>query len=235
MILHTCGLGWRFSTLSPAPAPTPRGSSRHNGGVFDSLQALLDDVATGPGPWPRIIGIDGPSGSGKTTLADDVRACLAGSRSDTRRTTPVGLAGPRSAPAPTGRVQVVHMDDIYPGWDGLHEAVELVTRWVLEPLSHGEAGRFRRWDWAANTRAEEVVVTPQGWVIVEGVGSGSGPCREFLSALVWVEAGAEVRMARGIERDGESYRPHWQRWARQESELFAREETRQHADLVIQT
>lgn len=127
------------------------------------------------------------------------------------------------------------MDDIYPGWDGLNEAVGLVTEWVLEPLSRGESGRFRRWDWLAGARAEQVVVEPEGWVIVEGVGSGSGQCREFLSALVWVEAEADVRMARGIERDGEAYRPHWERWARQEAELFAREDTREHADLVVHT
>ena len=47
----------------------------------------------------RLIAIDGPSGAGKTTLARDVAAVLA---------------------APT-----IHMDDLYPGWDGLRAAVGL--------------------------------------------------------------------------------------------------------------
>ena len=42
-------------------------------------------------------------------------------------------------------------------------------------------------------------------------------------------------MRRGIERDGEAFRPHWQRWARQEDALFAADRTRQRADLVVDT
>jgi hypothetical protein len=36
-----------------------------------------------------------------------------------------------------------------------------------------------------------------------------------------------------MERDGEDYRPHWERWVRQEDVLFAAERTRQRADLRI--
>jgi hypothetical protein len=41
-----------------------------------------------------------------------------------------------------------------------------------------------------------------------------------------------VRFARAIARDGETYRPHWRRWADQEVRLFQRERTRGRADRV---
>lgn len=177
--------------------------------MHNRLETLL--AATHPG----VIAIDGPSGSGKTTYADVVADELA------RRT--------------GTRPQIVHMDDIYPGWDGLAEAPELAAEWVLRPFSAGRDGGFRRWDWAAGERGEHVTVPHAQWLILEGVGSGSAVCREHLGALIWVEADAGVRRARGIARDGEAYRPFWERWASQEQALFTRERTRAHADLMIRT
>ena len=66
----------------------------------------------------RLVVIDGPSGAGKTTLAGDVAAALA---------------------APT-----IHMDDLYPGWDGLRAATHRVTEWVVEPLRQGHPARPER-------------------------------------------------------------------------------------------
>ncbi len=52
---------------------------------------------------------------------------------------------------------------------------------------------------------------------------------------VFVEADRALRMSRGIARDGEDYRPHWERWAEQESRLYAADRTRERADLVVDT
>lgn len=163
----------------------------------------------------RVVAIDGPSGAGKTTFADAVASKL--------------------RPLTGTRPQVVHMDDIFPGWDGLSEAVALVAEMVLEPLSRGENGGFRRWDWLTSSRAEWIDVPASDWLVLEGVGCGSRPCRPQVAALAWIEADRDVRMARGMQRDGESFRPHWERWALQEQELFTAEDTRSHADVVVRT
>lgn len=164
---------------------------------------------------PRILGIDGPSGAGKTRFADAVAVELLRN---------------------TGtRPQVVHMDDIYPGWTGLAEAVDVVAELVLEPLFHGREAAFRRWDWALSKRTELVHVPPANWIILEGVGSGSRRCRPYLTALAWLEADHAVRMARGLQRDGDAFRPHWEQWSKQEDALFAAEGTRAHATIHIQT
>ena len=175
----------------------------------DDLARLLDSLT------PGIIAVDGPSGSGKTTYAQVVAHELRN----------------RTGSIP----QTIHMDDLYPGWDGLAQAVDLLTEWVLEPLSQGRDGAFRRWDWLAGERAELITVPTADWILVEGVGSGSAPCRPHLTALIWLEADREIRMARGIARDGETFRPFWERWAQQEEVLFAHEATREHADLIIRT
>ncbi|MEO7588650.1 MAG: hypothetical protein ABIS84_11555, partial [Arachnia sp.] len=90
--------------------------------MSDPLGALLTWALASPVPAgaPRVVAVDGPSGAGKTTFADVLADELA---------------------SRTGvRPQVVHMDDIFPGWDGLAEAVELVSDLVLEPLARGVDG-----------------------------------------------------------------------------------------------
>jgi hypothetical protein len=53
------------------------------------------------------------------------------------------------------------------------------------------------------------------------------------SLLVWVEAPQPERFRRGIARDGEAYRPHWERWAAQEDAHFAADHTRASAQLRV--
>ena len=156
----------------------------------------------------RLVCIDGPAGSGKSTLARQVAE----------------LTG-----AP-----VVRMDDLYPGWEGLLD-VDLEVQGLLLPLSAGQPGSYRRFDWAADQYAETHVVEPAPLLVLEGVGAGNRAWRHLVTTLVWVEADDALRLARGLARDGEDQRAHWQLWMRDEARLFAQEGTRAAADLVFGT
>ena len=156
----------------------------------------------------RLICVDGPAGSGKTTLAATLSA--------------------RSGAA------VVHMDDLYPGWDGLPE-VDAQLESILRPLADGRTGSYRRYDWHLGRFAETVAVPPVELLVVEGVGSGSTTVADLVTVLAWVEAPRDLRMRRGIERDGEAFAPHWEAWARAESKVFERHRTRDRADVTVTT
>ena len=184
-------------------------SAHEHGGTEAALSATVVLIEQSPAEGVLVVAVDGPSGSGKSTFA-------------------ASLGGLLSAP-------VVQMDDLYPGWDGLAQAVPLVTRQVLEPLTSGQDAAYRRWDWVENRWAETVPVTSAPVVVLEGVGSSVRPAGDYAAVRVWVEADHAVRMARGIERDGEAYRPHWERWARQEDALFAADGTRDRADILLDT
>lgn len=156
----------------------------------------------------RLLCIDGPAGSGKTTLAGRV-ADLSGAR-------------------------VLRMDDLYPGWAGLF-SVDPHVLGILEPLAAGRPGRYRRYDWVSDAYAEEHVVEPADLLVLEGVGAGNRRWAPWSSLLVWVEAADEVRFTRGLERDGEAARDHWVAWMADERRLFAAEDTRARADVLIAT
>jgi uridine kinase len=167
----------------------------------------------------RLLCIDGPAGSGKTTLAAAVQAAV-----------PAGTS-----------VRVVHLDDLYPGWDGLTEGVRRAVRDLVGPLARGAAGGFRRYDWLAAAEAEWHDVPPVDLLVLEGVGSGSVPA-QHIGLLVWVDAPPEVRRARGLARDAalsgraepdDELRARWQRWSVDEAAHFAGHRTRERADLVV--
>jgi hypothetical protein len=124
------------------------------------------------------------------------------------------------------------MDDLFEGWRGLARVDEQLGT-LLRPLAEGFSGSYRRWDWPGNAWAETVLVPPAPLLVVEGVGSGSSACADLVTVLVWVEVPFELRMARGLHRDGEAAAEHWRQWAEDEQELFTRERTRERADLVL--
>ncbi len=155
----------------------------------------------------RLICLDGPAGSGKTTWAAGVADLAPGTR-------------------------VIHMDDLYPGWTGLPK-VDAQLDDLLRPLAQGCPGSYRRFDWVAGEFAEEVVVDPAPLLVLEGVGCGASRFASLVTVLVWIDAPHDLRMKRGVARDGDAFAPHWEQWAKDEAEVFARERTRLRADVTV--
>lgn len=169
-------------------------------------RVLTAPPTLGPG---RLVCVDGPAGSGKTTLAKALGAVVPGA-------------------------QVVHCDELLQGWRGLPGLAATVAA-LLAPLSAGRPGEWRRWNWHASDWAETHSVAPGGLLVLEGVGCWSPAIAHLVGVLVWVEAESQLRLRRGLERDGEQMRPHWEQWRLDEDDLFRRLDTSAHADLVVTT
>ena len=145
-----------------------------------------------------LIGIDGCGGSGKSTLAAKLKDRLK-------------------------NAAVVHIDDFYlpssqilktnpkdkpigADFDG-----ERFFRQVLEPLSNNDKAYYQRYDWDTDRLAEWHTIPAGGIVIIEGVYSLRKEFFGLYDVTVWVECPRETRLARGIERDGESARDRWEK------------------------
>jgi uridine kinase len=158
----------------------------------------------------RLVCIDGPAGSGKTTLAGRVADAL----------------GDAAA--------LVHLEDLYAGWT-ITGAVARLRAGVLRPLAEGRAGAYHRYDWATARFVPEPTAVPvRPVLLVEGCGSSPRSLDEWTTLRVWVEAPAELRVARGLARDGVALEPQWRRWQMTEAAEFAREDTRARADLRLE-
>lgn len=161
------------------------------------VHAVRELGATNP-----VVLIDGRSGAGKSSLARELVA-----RWQIR-----------------GRVQLVALDHLYPGWDGLTEGVEAARSLILHPHARGLIGVWQRWDWDADAYAEAHAVDPSLPLIVEGSGLLTEATAKLGDIRVWLESPSASRKKRALTRDGETYRPHWDRWAEQEDRHIARDD-----------
>lgn len=145
--------------------------------------------------------IDGRSGSGKTELA-------------------------RAMVTDWKGAQLVRLDDLYPGWDGLATGSAAVP--TILSTHH-----WRAWDWATNRPGDRHELDPTRPIVVEGVGAISVASVPFADYAIWVELDPETRKVRALDRDGDAYAPYWDRWAAQEVDFIERENPQALADEVI--
>jgi hypothetical protein len=179
--------------------------------AVDVVAGLADRVRTAEPRLgrTRLVCVDGPAGSGKTTLAGRL----------------AGALGPGTA--------VLHMDDLYAGWT-LTGAFARLAAGVLRPLAEGRPGAVHRFDWAVGRfEAEPVDVPVPEVLVVEGCGSCPRAVDAWTSLRVWVEAPQQVRLIRGLARDGAHFEAHWLRWQRTEAEAFAAEDTPARAEVLV--
>jgi uridine kinase len=141
-----------------------------------------------------ILLIDGRSGSGKTELGRLLGAPL------------------------------LHMDDLYPGWDGLRAAADLLPE-VLR------SRRWQRYDWQAQGHAEWHELG-DGDLVVEGCGALTAASRALADFAIWVEHPAALRKQRALAREPD-FAAHWEHWAAQERSFIAREHPRALADAIV--
>ena len=162
-------------------------------------------------PAPVIIAIDGRSGAGKTTLAIELAARLREHH----------------------KVSLFHLEDIYPGWNGLAAGIERYAATVLAPLRRGEPARWVSWDWERHYDGAARLTQPAEIVLVEGVGAAAAAAAPFLDAVVWADSPDQARRTRALARDGSSYEPYWEQWAAQEEEWLAADDVPSRADVRV--
>ena len=168
-----------------------------------------------------LIGVDGCGGSGKSTLASKLKESLT-------------------------RVTVVHMDDFYlpssqilkiPPIDkpiGSDYDWRRVLSQVLEPIAQDKEGDYQRYDWGKDELAEWHTVPVGGIVIIEGVYAIRSEFYNQYDLTIWVECPREIRLSRGIERDGEKAREMWMNnWMISEDVYMKIDKPFERADVIV--
>jgi uridine kinase len=169
------------------------------------LTAAIRSSRAPAGVAARIVAIDGLGAAGKSSLARV-------------------LADDLDAP-------ILHTDD-FAGWDNpVDWWPDLIAR-ALEPLAAGRPARYRPSRWGGDER-EPVEIEPRDFVVLEGVTASRQAFRPYLAYSIWIETSRDVRLRRGLERDGKDARAQWEAWMEAEDRYVEREGPRGHADCVL--
>jgi len=152
-----------------------------------------------------IVLIDGRAGSGKSTLALDLQNQLFRS----------GESMPR----------VIHMDDLYEGWQGLAQGAEYLQRVVLGPLLATGTSSWQEYNWEKAIRDRWREFSGGTPLIIEGCGALNQYTSTVCQLSVWLDVPVEIRKQRWLERDGHIFDQYFDAWAAQELDFIAREKS----------
>lgn len=181
-----------------------------------NLAIALEDILTQNARCGKthVIAIDGAAGSGKTTLACELSLALSLEHS----------------------IVVIHLDDIYEGWDdALGSSLTSKLKNLLVAISQGKSFTLPIFDWSIGAFSSQKVISPSDVLIIEGVGSAQAVVRPWTAATIWLDVAANEGLRRVLDRDGDSIVSEMVRWQLREAEHFYSDQTRENADFILST
>jgi uridine kinase len=189
----------------------------YQSGLEFTLNRILSLQESGKLP---IVLIDGRAASGKSQFAKDLAEAFFQVDRQAART--------------------IHMDDLYPGWNGLAEgSVYLLTN-ILLPLANSRSANWQVWNWRKNHRGAEEPghgrreFSGGTLLIVEGCGSISRLSYEHSDFQVWIDADDKERKERFSLRDQGKFDEFFGIWSAQEDEYYEKEKSKRLAQLIVQ-
>ncbi|GBL31537.1 hypothetical protein EMGBS11_05220 [Actinomycetota bacterium] len=158
-----------------------------------------------------LIAIDGRAGAGKTTLAARLFEELSLDKT----------------------VEVIHMDDLYNGWEkALDEGLTKTLKSIVKSHHNKVAFEIEIFNWHSMSFDSKEVINPVDILILEGVGAGQKVVRDAGATLYWLDIDAEVGIQRVLNRDGNQIASQMKQWQISQETHFMRDKTRENAEHI---
>ena len=158
-----------------------------------------------------LIAIDGRAGAGKTTLAARFYKELCVDKT----------------------VGIIHMDDLYNGWEkALDEGLTKTLESIVKSHHNNVVFEIEIFNWQSLSFDSKREINPVDVLILEGVGAGQKVVRDAGATLYWLDIDAEVGIARVLNRDGNQIAPQMKQWQIVQEIHFMQDKTRENAEHI---
>ncbi|MFM9150857.1 MAG: uridine kinase [Candidatus Planktophila sp.] len=175
------------------------------------LAALAEIASEAEQP---IIAIDGPAGAGKTTLAQNISLALSPQLSTT----------------------VIHMDELYPGWEqALGTTLTETLHWLVQSHKAMKPLKYSPFNWATNEFSDSRTLDSTELLILEGVGSAQRIIEDSLTTSIWLDLDPLIGFQRVIERDGASITAQMKNWLTMQEQHFLADQTKERCEFLLST
>ena len=159
-----------------------------------------------------LVAIDGPAGAGKTTLAAQFYEEFCADNT----------------------VSVIHLDDLYNGWDNalseeLTQKLKVITK---AHLAH-EGFYVEIYNWVTMKFDELRRYEAADILILEGVGAAQKIVRDAGAITYWLDVEPSIGLERVLLRDGFDIRARMQQWQVDQERHFASDLTRKEAHHIV--
>jgi uridine kinase len=161
-----------------------------------------------------IIAIDGPAGAGKTTLAQTISLAL----------------------SPRMSTTVIHMDDLYNGWDfALDENLTKTLVWLARSHKDEKPLKYSSFNWVLGSFDAVKEIPSSQLLILEGVGSSQRSVEELITTSIWLDLDPQIGYQRVLDRDGENIANSMTLWLATQEQHFRVEDTKERCEFVLST
>ncbi len=166
------------------------------------------------------IAIDGLGGSGKSTLAKELSEYIKNST-------------------------IVSMDDFYKTRElrrrlssqeeiGGYFDWKRLEKQILIPFTENRIIKYQKYDWPDDILHSPENIKISKNIIVEGIYSNRAELSNYYNIRIWVECPEDIRLSRGIARDGKEMKDYWEKvWLRQEKRYYEEQKPNLRADIIL--
>ena len=182
--------------------------------AINSIQKLQSTVPC------VIVGVDGPGGSGKSTIAKQIADAV--------------------------NATLIHSDHFYKTVDkrddthASHQIVsdkfdwDLLQKKVFDVAIPGKKISYQPYSWEIEGLLPHIQYVVGNVLVVEGIYALQDRFLDNYHVKIWVEVPEEIRLERGVKRDGEKMRDAWQHiWIPQDKRYFDVHRPDKKADIII--
>ena len=111
---------------------------------------------------------------------------------------------------------------------------ERLEKQILIPFAEDRSSKYQKYNWLNDKLCNSGNIQKSKNIIVEGIYSNRTELSKYYNIKIWIECPEDIRLSRGIARDGKEMKEYWQNvWVIQEKRYYEEHKPYLRADIIL--